>query len=264
MFETVVPETFQVRSRKLLYETLPFSIVLHAVAFAIAIVAAAWNVAFPTHTPYLTSAYSLTKLPDPPPPPPPPPPKTSVPVAPVQHLAAAPPPPPPAQLLELAPRTIPSLVPVVEPPSPTPPPPPVPVTEASINGVAGGSPDGKVGGTLGGHGKSLAGSLVFPDDGRVYVERDAKLPLVAIDNTPPRFPDEAFKKHQEDSVLVRYVIGTNGRIKELMILDHAKNPVFDQATLDAISKWTWKPMVKNGKPVEVVHELTVFYQIVYR
>ncbi len=47
MFETVVPETFQTRSRKLAYETLPLSIALHAAAVAAAVVATVWNVGFP-------------------------------------------------------------------------------------------------------------------------------------------------------------------------------------------------------------------------
>lgn len=263
MFETVVPETFQVRSRKLLYETLPLSVALHAAVFAAAIIGAAWNVVFPTHTPNLTAAYSLTALPDPPPPPPPPPKPAEA--APAPKLAAvAPPPPPAAQLLELAPRTIPDLVPHIDL-TPPPPPPPAHVESAGvIGGSAEGTPDGKLGGQIGGHGKGLAGSLVFPDDGRVYVERDAKLPLVPIDQKPPTYPEDAIKDHKEDSVLVRYVIGTDGKIKEMTILDHAKNPEFDQSALDAIGKWRFRPMMKNGKAVEVVHELTVFYQIVYR
>jgi len=264
MFESVVPETVQARSRKLLYETLPLSLALHASFFAAATIAASWNVAFPTHTPSLSAPYSLTSLPDPPPPPPPPPPKVVEAAPKPKIVAAAPPPPPPAQVLELAPRLIPNLVPHVDPTPALAPPPVHQVATSTVAGDANGSAEGKVGGQIGGHGTGLAGSLVFPDDGRVYVERDAKLPLVPINEAPPTYPDEAYKKHQEDSVLVRYVIGTDGNIKELTILDHAKNPIFDKATLDALSKWKFRPMVKNGKPVEVVHELTVFYQIVYR
>lgn len=259
MFETVVPETFQARSRKLLYETLPLSVGVHAAAFAIAIVGAAWNVAFPKHSPNVTAAYQLTALPDPPPPPPPPPPKQAVTAPPEKPRPVVAAPPPPPQVLEMAPRTIPDLVPKVE--LTPPPPPPAHVAENAVpNGSPDGSAEGKIGGQVGGHKGGLVGSLVFPDDGRVYVERDAKLPLVVLQQDYPSYPESARKNGEEDSVLVRYVIGTNGRVKEVTILDHAKNPVFDKSAVQAISEWRFRPLMRDGKPVEVVHELTVFYQ----
>ena len=55
---------------------------------------------------------------------------------------------------------------------------------------------------------------------------------------------------------------TNGRVKDVTILDHARNPMFDGPTVDAIKEWTFRPYKKDGKSVEVVHELTVFYQLV--
>src|SRR4051812_26005836 len=72
MFETVAPETFHKRSRRLLYETLPLSLTIHAVAIAGAIGATQWTVGFPDHSPRLTSQSALVTIPDPPPPPPPP------------------------------------------------------------------------------------------------------------------------------------------------------------------------------------------------
>jgi periplasmic protein TonB len=263
MFETVVPETFAKRSKKVFYETLPVSLAAHALAVAGVLLGALWNVAFPDHSPHLIAAYSLTALPDPPPPPPPPQVQQPAP-EPVKKAAPAPPPPP--AVLEMAPRVIPNLVPHVEIPPPTPPPPPpkVAVADAVPGGDPSGEKGGKLGGEVGGHGKGLPFSIVFPDDGRVYIDRDAKLPLVPIHQDYPAYPAEAQKKRWEDSVLVRYVIGTNGRVKDVTILDHARQPIFDVATVDAIKDWAFRPMKKDGKNVEVVHELTVFFQLVTR
>lgn len=264
MFESVVPETFQARSRRLLYETLPLSIALHAAVIAAVLVNMMWTVVFPSHSPALVSAYTLADLPEPPPPPP-------VPVAPAPKPVAqtnAPPPPPPPQLLEVAPRVIPNMIPRVVAIE-VPPAPPVTNTVAaavdgSPEGVEGGKSGGKIGGQLGGQLGGVVGGIVFPDDGRVYVERDAKLPLVPVQQDYPHYPDEAKRLRLEDSVLVRYVIGTDGRVKDVTILDHARNPMFDEPTVKAISDWRFQPYKKNGKRVEVVHELTVFYQMVFR
>jgi periplasmic protein TonB len=260
MFETVVPETFAKRSKRVFYETLPVSIAAHAIAITGALLGAIWNVGFPDHSPHVIAAYSLTAIPEPPPPPPPPPAAQPAP-QPVPKVAA---PPPPPALLEMAPRVIPSLVPHVEVPPPTPPPPKVAVADASPVGNPNGEAGGKLSGEIGGHGKGLPFSVVFPDDGRVYIERDAKLPMTAIKQEYPAYPSEAVKKRWEDSVLVRYVIGTNGRVKDVTILDHARQPIFDVAAVDAIKEWQFRPMKKDGKNVEVVHEMTVFFQLVTR
>jgi protein TonB len=263
MFETVVPETYVKRSKKVFYETLPVSLAAHGLAVAGVLLGTIWNVAFPDHSPHIIAAYSLTAIPDPPPPPPPPAVMQPAPKVPTPKVDA---PPPPPALLEMAPRVIPNLVPHVEIPPPLPP--QAPAKVASAEGVPAGDPngskDGQLGGQIGGKGRGLAFSIVFPDDGRVYIDRDAKLPLVPIRQDYPAYPDEMRKKRLEDSVLVRYVIGTNGRVKDVTILDHAREPVFDVATVDAIKTWSFRPMKKDGKAVEVVHELTVFYQLVTR
>jgi len=262
MFETVVPETFIKRSKKVFYETLPVSIAAHAIAITGVLLGAIWNVGFPDHSPHLVAAYSLTALPDPPPPPPPPPAAVQPAPQPVPKVDA---PPPPPALLEMAPRVIPNLVPHVEVPPPAPPPPKAVVAEAAPVGDPKGENGGKLsGGEVGGHGKGLPFSVVFPDDGRVYIERDAKLPLTPIKQEYPTYPSEAVKKRWEDSVLVRYVIGTNGRVKDVTILDHARQPIFDVAAVDAIKEWQFRPMKKDGKNVEVVHEMTVFFELVTR
>src|SRR5712691_11213330 len=74
MFESVAPETFQTRSKRLSYLTLPLSIALHAMVIAAVVASTLWTVAFPEQTPRLVRAYFLSAIPDPPPPPPAPPP----------------------------------------------------------------------------------------------------------------------------------------------------------------------------------------------
>src|ERR1051325_385532 len=72
MFETFVPETVGKRSKKVFYETLPVSLAAHGIAIAGVLLSTVWQVGFPDHSPHLSTAYSLTSVPEPPPPPPPP------------------------------------------------------------------------------------------------------------------------------------------------------------------------------------------------
>src|SRR5437667_10903657 len=107
MFETVAPETFEVRSKRLAYETLPLSIALHAIASGSAVVVAVWTVVFPAQSPRLVRAYSLVTIHDPPPPPPLPPAGKVLPREEVPKPVA----PPPQQIV--APTVIPDSIPQI-------------------------------------------------------------------------------------------------------------------------------------------------------
>ena len=253
MFETVSPEAFGARSKRALYESLPISLALHAAAISAAFVIAFSNVVFPIQAPRLVRAYSLVTMPEPPPPPP-------------LLKAGAPPPkhvelpkPPPPQLAEVvAPTVIPDTIPQLPEPPPLvlPEPAPAPV------GIPGGNVDGKLGGDMGGKLHGVAGGIAFPEDGRVHIERSEQLPLTVVSQDYPSYPEEARKKQLEDQVVVRYIIGKNGRILDVQIIDHARDPIFDAAAVEAIKRWRFRPMIKDGKAVEVVHELAVNFELV--
>jgi len=255
MFETVAPETFRTRSRKVFYETLPLSLALHALAIGGAVVVASWNIVFPVNSPKLFAAYSLMTIPEPPPPPPPP----AGQPRPVQQTA------PPPEALNVAPTVIPDTIPTI----PDPPPPsmkmlaPAPEPAAPV-GVPGGSEMGVPGGELGGSLQGISGGIAFPDDGKVHISLNESLPLLPISQDYPIYPEEMRKKGIEDQVIVRYTIGKNGRVNDVQILDHAINPIFDKVTVEAIWRWRFRPLIKNGKPVEVVHDLGVNYQLMHR
>jgi len=262
MFETVATASVS-RSRRLLYETLPVSIALHVAAAAIAVGVSLWKVEFPLQSPRYVTAYSLIAIPDPPPPPPPPPPP--------QPVTAAQPPPSTQSVAVTAPP-----VPVEEIVAPTVIPDTIPIVTNSLtqlattaiaapgvaSGVPGGSKEGQPGGEIGGKLHGITGGIQFPDDGRVYIERGQPLPLLALTQEYPAYPAEMKKKRVEDSVIVRYVIGTDGRIKEVTVIDPAKEPIFNEVTVNAIRRWRFRPMKKDGKPAEVVHELLVNFEIV--
>lgn len=257
MFETVAPEKFVPRSHKAAYESLPVSIVLHAVAIAAVIVGAAWNVAFPVQSPKLSRSYSLVTIPEPPPPPPPPaPPKAAV-VQPQQQQA-------PVAIAEIvAPTIIPDVIPLVS--NNLPPPVLVPGAVATgveggveggiVGGVVSGTPGGEVGGTKGG---TLGGIIT---DGRVHIERDKPLPLHPVSQVYPVYPEDARLRHWEDSLVVRYIIGTDGRIKDVQVISHAERKVFEDTAVKAIRNWRFRPLIKDGQATEVVHELTVNFRL---
>ena len=252
MFETVAP---QAPSKRVAYETLPISIALHAIAIPGAVVIAVWNVVFPTQSPRAIRAYILVTSADPP--------------LPAAVKLAAPTPPKTALLTNLpqfnpnmvvAPTIIPDTIPLLPEKrsasifAPATPP------ENGRGETPGGSSDGIVGGAL--HG--VGGGMPVSEDGRVHFGRDKPLPLFVMHRVYPEYPEEERLLGKEATVVVRYIIGIDGWVKEMNILQHAKQASFDEATLKALREWRFQPLMRDGKPIEVVHELTVFFELVYR
>ena len=160
---------------------------------------------------------------------------------------------------DVAPPFIPDTIPeVVE----TPPPPPV----AEVVGVEGGVPAGVEGGEVGG----VIGGIVDavpvekqPEPEIIQVQRDLPLPLTAIRQEYPIYPEYARTRGWEDSLVVRYVIGKDGKVKEVTVLKPPNRDEFAYETLKAIRFWRFHPFIgENGQPKEVVHELTVNFKVV--
>ena len=258
MFETVVPETVAPRSRKLFYETLPLSLALHAVAIGVVVVAGIWDVAFPTHSPKLYSAYQIMAAP--PPPPPPPPPLVKAQVVPQQRAV-------PIKMPLVAPTVIPDTIPVVVDEPPVTEVPVVPVAQES--GQAGGQEGGIEGGEVGGEIGGVIGGVAPPappvNPNQIEIKRDDPLPMGAISQEYPAYPEYAQRRMWEDSLVVRYIIGKNGRVKEVTVLTPPQREEFTRETVSKIRQWRFHPYRDaDGNPKEVAHELTVIFHIVQK
>lgn len=254
MFETVAPEAVAPRSRKLWYETLPLSLALHALAGGAVLVASVWNVAFPTQSPKLYAAYQILSAPPPPPPPPPPPlaRRVTPQVAPVKMPEVAPP---------VIPDTIPEVVaePVEEIAAI-----PADADSGAKGGMEGGVEGGQAGGTVGGVVVEPAAPPP-PEPEVIQVKRDDPLPVGAISQEFPNYPEFALKRNWEDSLVVRYTIGKNGRVREVTIISPPEREEFARETISKIRHWRFHPYRgEDGEPKEVVHELTVNFKIVRR
>jgi periplasmic protein TonB len=256
MFETVAPETVAPRSRKLFYESLPASIAAHgAIAVAI-LIASTWEVSFPHDSPRMHMQYSLEMTPTPPPPPPAPAHRQQVAPKPVDLK--------PVKIDEIvAPTIIPDEIPDV---------PIMEAVEHSVGEGTGGSPlvqgwtgpagegegtePGVPGGVEGGVGEELPPNTVF-------IKRHQQLPMsmTPMSMVYPFYPDEARLRGWEDAVTVRYVIGRDGRVKSVEVLEPPQRPVFEKTVVKAISHWRFRPLMKDGVAQEVIHELVVYFKL---
>jgi protein TonB len=80
-----------------------------------------------------------------------------------------------------------------------------------------------------------------------------------VHRVQPKYPPIAVQLRLEGAVLLRAVIGRDGRVKELEIL--SGHPLLIEAALKAIWQWRYQPTLLNGEPVEVESLITVKFAL---
>jgi protein TonB len=194
---------------------------------------------------------------DPPPPPPPPLPKGS----PLRREAARPQPQPVVE----KPAT-PAFVAPVESPQPEPAEAPSQGVRpeeqfgsasgsdlGNALGVEGGEDGGVVGGTLGG----VPGGVIGGTGSGPVPDFDAPPRLVR--QTRPRYPQEAFVKKVEGTVLVELLIDASGRVARTRVVQSI--PLLDAAARETVSEWLFQPARKHGRPVATLANAPVRFRI---
>jgi TonB family protein len=81
-----------------------------------------------------------------------------------------------------------------------------------------------------------------------------------VSSVPPVYPVEAKKARQQGSVGLHVVIGTDGNVKSVDVL-HSAGPSLDQAAMDSLRQWKYRPYLLNGTPVEVDTQITVNFTL---
>jgi protein TonB len=86
------------------------------------------------------------------------------------------------------------------------------------------------------------------------------LASAARDFQPP-YPPQLLRTGVEGTAVVRVLIGTDGRVKQVAIIS-ADDPLFADATeRQALRKWRFKPATRDGVAIENWKQLTVRFQI---
>ncbi len=80
-----------------------------------------------------------------------------------------------------------------------------------------------------------------------YVYAD-ELPVLVTD-VPPVYPEIAKEAGNEGDVLLRVLIGKDGRVLDVHI--DQSNPMLDEAAVTAARKWVFKPALSGNHPVAV-------------
>ena len=153
----------------------------------------------------------------------------------------------PRDIQELAPTVVPEKVqPVASQPSG--------VDAGVVGGVEGGVEGGVVGGVVGGVITDTA-----PKDVPLRVGGDVKAPVV-INRVEPVYPEVARKARISGIVIVECIIDKSGNVTNVQVLKPLPFGL-DQAAVDAVRRWKFRPGTLNGQPVDVIFNLTVNFKL---
>ena len=123
------------------------------------------------------------------------------------------------------------------------------IAEGMEGGVDGGVAGGVVGGVVG-------GCVGCTGDGPILDYDEA--PKV-VRQTKPQYPQEAFVKKIEGSVMVEFVIDAQGQVGPVKILKSI--PMLDAAAIACIKQWIFTPAKKGGRPVSTIAQAPVAFRI---
>jgi len=122
---------------------------------------------------------------------------------------------------------------------------PLGMEEGVEGGVVGGVPGGVLGGVLGGTGT-----------GPVMDYDSAPRPIKI---TRPQYPQEAFVKKIEGTVVVEILIDSAGRVVRARVIQSV--PLLDAAALQTVYQWVFQPAIKHGRPVPTIAHAPVAFRI---
>ena len=83
---------------------------------------------------------------------------------------------------------------------------------------------------------------------------------MVINRVEPVYPEVARKARISGIVIVECIIDKSGNVTNVQVLKPLPFGL-DQAAVDAVRRWKFRPGTLNGQPVDVIFNLTVNFKL---
>jgi protein TonB len=80
---------------------------------------------------------------------------------------------------------------------------------------------------------------------------DGDLDSKMISATPPRYPEMSRRLREQGTVYLSVLVGTDGSVSEISVSRSSGSSRLDKAALEAVKRWRWAPLMRNGAAVMV-------------
>jgi protein TonB len=137
-------------------------------------------------------------------------------------------------------------------------PPPSAGGVAGMGGDPNGAAGGVMGGILGGIGTGPAPVVKAAAPKKINVSQGVMAGNI-LNKTQPQYPAIAKAARIQGTVVLQATISKTGTIEGLQVISGP--PMLQQAAMDAVRSWRYKPYLLNGEPVEVGTTVNVIFSL---
>lgn len=92
-------------------------------------------------------------------------------------------------------------------------------------------------------------------DGEMPGDRGA----VLVHSPPPAYPARSLRRGDSGEVLVRALVGTDGRPRQVEVARSSSHRALDRAAVRAVRSWRFEPATRQGQPVAQVVQVPVAF-----
>jgi periplasmic protein TonB len=110
-----------------------------------------------------------------------------------------------------------------------------------------------------GHGSSRQSVVVREEPRGPTVISKGVAEGMLLQRIVPHYPPIARASRTQGTVVLQAVISKNGTIENLRVV--SGSPMLQQAALDAVSQWRYRPYLLNGQPVDVETTINVVFNL---
>jgi TonB family protein len=103
-----------------------------------------------------------------------------------------------------------------------------------------------------------APAVLAAPDGPIRVSADTASGMI-LSKIDPEYPEIAKAAHVQGTVILHAIISKTGTVERLDVI--SGNGMLVNAARDAVSRWTYKPYLLNGQPMEVETSITVNFSL---
>jgi protein TonB len=100
--------------------------------------------------------------------------------------------------------------------------------------------------------------VIHPPAGPMHISQGVADGM-AIRKIIPRYPPIAVASRTQGTVVLQAVISKTGAIENLRVV--SGSPMLQQAAIDAVSQWRYRPYLLNGQPVDVETTINVVFNL---
>lgn len=83
------------------------------------------------------------------------------------------------------------------------------------------------------------------------IENAGDLSSKMISAEPPRYPVESRRKHEQGTVVLMVILGTDGTVADISVSTSSGFDRLDKAALSSVRRWKWSPTKRDGAMVMV-------------